>query len=439
LRQLALLPAVALVALMALLPAAAVLADTTPAPASSPREASTPRVEAAPTPAPSPTPDPALQALRSRIGADLANALAKQQALGDAVAANTAQEQNLNDQISASQDRISALQDEIAALDVQIADTQDRIDVEKGQVSALVLALSRRPSSLPLVFARSRSLGDVLRSGTELIVAGHRAHDLQVKLEADLAKLNADRDARQADMDSETAVQDSLQVALDQLSSVMARQDEVSYALDDLISQFRSSLDGLGDQPADVAAELVDMLEQQQQSLNLASVTAAWSAANVGASRAQRLSLLPPARAGQLRMITPIAGAVLTQPFGPSDLWFEPPLGKYAHFHYGVDLAAPEGTPVLAAADGVVIAVGHTAGGYGNYVILAHANGIDTLYGHLQSSSVSVGQVVTGGRAIGAEGSTGFSTGPHLHFEVRVRDAVVDPALYIPLPAGAAA
>jgi len=436
LRRLALLPAVALVAL---LPAAGVLADTTPAPASSPRQASAPRVEATPTPTPSPTPDPALQALRSRIGADLANALAKQQALADAVAANTAQEQNLNDQISASQDRISALQDEIAALDAQIADTQDRIDVEKGQVSALVLAVSRRPSSLPLVFARSRSLGDVLRSGTELIVAGHRAHDLQVKLEADLAKLNADRDARQADMDKETAIQDSLQVALDQLGSVMARQDEVSYALDDLISQFQSSLDGLGDQPADVTAELVDMLERQQQSLNLASVTAAWSAANVGASRVQRLSLLPPAGAGQLRMITPIAGAVLTQPFGPSDLWFEPPLGKYAHFHYGVDLAAPEGTPVLAAADGVVIAVGHTAGGYGNYVILAHANGIDTLYGHLQSSSVSVGQVVTGGRTIGAEGSTGFSTGPHLHFEVRVHDAVVDPALYIPLPVEAAA
>ncbi len=435
-RRLALLPAVALVAL---LPAAGVLADTTPAPASSPRQASAPRVEATPTPTPSPTPDPALQALRSRIGADLANALAKQQALADAVAANTAQEQNLNDQISASQDRISALQDEIAALDAQIADTQDRIDVEKGQVSALVLAVSRRPSSLPLVFARSRSLGDVLRSGTELIVAGHRAHDLQVKLEADLAKLNADRDARQADMDKETAIQDSLQVALDQLGSVMARQDEVSYALDDLISQFQSSLDGLGDQPADVTAELVDMLERQQQSLNLASVTAAWSAANVGASRVQRLSLLPPAGAGQLRMITPIAGAVLTQPFGPSDLWFEPPLGKYAHFHYGVDLAAPEGTPVLAAADGVVIAVGHTAGGYGNYVILAHANGIDTLYGHLQSSSVSVGQVVTGGRTIGAEGSTGFSTGPHLHFEVRVHDAVVDPALYIPLPVEAAA
>jgi murein DD-endopeptidase MepM/ murein hydrolase activator NlpD len=180
------------------------------------------------------------------------------------------------------------------------------------------------------------------------------------------------------------------------------------------------------------------MLEQQQQSLNLASVTEAWSAASVGASRVQRLSLLPPAHAGQLRMITPIAGAVLTQPFGPSDLWFEPPLGKYAHFHYGVDLAAPEGTPVLAAADGVVIAVGHTAGGYGNYVVLAHANGIDTLYGHLKSSSVSVGQVVTAGRAIGAEGSTGFSTGPHLHFEVRVHDAVVDPALYIPLPAEAA-
>ncbi|MEP7106196.1 MAG: M23 family metallopeptidase, partial [Chloroflexota bacterium] len=284
-------------------------------------------------------------------------------------------------------------------------------------------------------FARSRDLGEALRSATELIVAGRRAHDLQVKLEADLAKLNTERDARQADVDRETALQDSLQTALDQLSAVMARQDDISYQLDDLISQFQSSLDGLGIDSASDTAQLVDLLEQQQKSLNAASVAAAWSSASVGAARVQRLSLLPPAHAGQLRMITPIAGAVQTQAFGPSDLWFEPPLGKYAHFHYGVDLAAPQGTPVLAAADGVVIAVGHTVGGYGNFVILAHANGIDTLYGHLASSSVSIGEAVTAGRVIGAEGSTGFSTGPHLHFEVRDHDAVVDPALYIPLPA----
>jgi murein DD-endopeptidase MepM/ murein hydrolase activator NlpD len=206
-------------------------------------------------------------------------------------------------------------------------------------------------------------------------------------------------------------------------------------ALDDLLSQFQSALDGLPDQPADVTAQLVDLLEQQQQNLNLASVTEAWSAANVGAGRVQLLKAGLPPGGPNGRLATPIGNAVVSQAFGPSDLWFEPPLGKYKHFHYGVDLAAPEGTPVVAAADGMVLAVGHTAGGYGNYVILAHGGSVETLYGHLQKSTVVAGQFVRTGSLIGYEGSTGFSTGPHLHFEVRVKDAVVDPALYIALPA----
>ena len=416
-----------------LLTAGLAWADTAPTPASGVRTATPPRV--APTPEPSPTPDPAIDALRARIGSDLANALAKQQALADAVAANTAKEGQLNDQINAASDRINQLQSEIDALDAQIDETQGKIDVEKGEVGALARALSRRPSSLPLLFARSHSVGDVLRTGTDLILAGRRAHALQVQLEADLAKLQADRDARQADMDAETALQNSLQAALDSLTAVMARQDDVSLALDDLLSQFQSAEDGLPNQPADVSAQLVDLLEQQQQSLNLASVTAAWSAANVGAGRVQLLKAGLPAGGPVGSLATPIGGAVLTQPFGPTDFWFEPPLGKYAHFHYGVDLAAPEGTPVVAAADGIVVAVGHTAGGYGNYVVLAHGGGLETLYGHLEMSTVVEGQFVHTGSLIGTEGSTGFSTGPHLHFEVRVHDAVVDPALYIALPA----
>ena len=407
---------------------------TSPAPASGARDASSPRVAA--TPEPSPTPDPALEALRSRIGGDLANALQKQQALADAVAANTAKEGLLNDQINGAADKINQLQSEIDDLNAQIDETQGKIDVEKGEVGSLARALSRRPSSLPLLFARSHSVGDVLRTGTDLIVAGRRAHALQVQLEADLAKLQADRDARQADMDAETELQNSLQAALDSLTAVMARQDDVSLALDDLLSQFQSALDGLQDQPADLSAQLVDLLEQQQESLNLASVTEAWSAANVGAGRVQLLKAGLPAGGPGGHLAIPIGGAALTQGFGPTDLWFEPPLGNYAHFHYGVDLAAPEGTPVVAAADGIVVAVGHTAGGYGNYVILAHGGGLETLYGHLQKSTVVEGQFVRTGTLIGNEGSTGFSTGPHLHFEVRVHDAVVDPALYIELPAG---
>jgi murein DD-endopeptidase MepM/ murein hydrolase activator NlpD len=133
-----------------------------------------------------------------------------------------------------------------------------------------------------------------------------------------------------------------------------------------------------------------------------------------------------------LALAWPIAGAVITQPFGPSQLVLEPPLGPYPHFHSGIDLAARLGTPVTAAADGIVVAVAHTQVGYGNYVIVAHGGGIMTLYGHLLETDVKAGDRVTAGQRVGLEGTSGTSTGPHLHFELRVNDEVTDPTPYLP-------
>lgn len=91
------------------------------------------------------------------------------------------------------------------------------------------------------------------------------------------------------------------------------------------------------------------------------------------------------------------------------------------HGYNGVDLAAPYGTPVHAAAGGSVIVSKGTGwnGGYGGYVVIKHANGTQTLYAHLSSTAISVGATVTAGQVIGYVGSTGRSTGNHLHFEVR--------------------
>ena len=91
------------------------------------------------------------------------------------------------------------------------------------------------------------------------------------------------------------------------------------------------------------------------------------------------------------------------------------------HGNNGVDLAAPTGTPILASADGKVIVsrAGGYNGGYGTYVVISHDNGTQTLYAHMSKDNVSVGQGVERGQVIGAVGSTGKSTGPHVHFEVR--------------------
>lgn len=94
----------------------------------------------------------------------------------------------------------------------------------------------------------------------------------------------------------------------------------------------------------------------------------------------------------------------------------------YARAHRGVDIAAPSGTTVYAAAEGRVLRTGYEPGGYGLFVELAHPNGMTSLYAHLSRIDVARGETVAGQRRIGLVGSTGRSTGPHLHFEVR-RDA----------------
>jgi murein DD-endopeptidase MepM/ murein hydrolase activator NlpD len=100
-------------------------------------------------------------------------------------------------------------------------------------------------------------------------------------------------------------------------------------------------------------------------------------------------------------------------------------------FHPGIDIANDSGTPIVATADGVVTAAGWNSGGYGNMVDINHGNGIMTRYGHARQVVVSVGQQVKRGQIIAYMGSTGFSTGPHVHYEVQVNGQPVNPVNYL--------
>ena len=100
-------------------------------------------------------------------------------------------------------------------------------------------------------------------------------------------------------------------------------------------------------------------------------------------------------------------------------------------FHPGIDIANDAGTPIVATADGVVTTAGWNAGGYGNMVDIDHGNGITTRYGHAQRVVVTAGQQVKRGQVIAYMGSTGFSTGPHVHYEVRVNGQAVNPSRYL--------
>ena len=100
-------------------------------------------------------------------------------------------------------------------------------------------------------------------------------------------------------------------------------------------------------------------------------------------------------------------------------------------FHPGVDIANDYGTPIHATADGTVTVAGWNSGGYGNMVDINHGNGISTRYGHMQQVVVTAGQHVRKGQIIGYMGSTGFSTGPHVHYEVNVNGQRVNPVNYL--------
>jgi len=106
------------------------------------------------------------------------------------------------------------------------------------------------------------------------------------------------------------------------------------------------------------------------------------------------------------------------------------PIRGDRHFHSGIDYVAPYGAPIASTREGTVILVTYNSG-YGNYVIIDHGNGMASLYAHLSSFAVGVGQRVTQGQTIGYIGSTGSSTGPHLHFEIRVNGVHRNPLDYV--------
>ncbi|MHB8718786.1 MAG: M23 family metallopeptidase [Candidatus Dormibacteria bacterium] len=188
-----------------------------------------------------------------------------------------------------------------------------------------------------------------------------------------------------------------------------------------------------------VAEQIAQTRLAQLDSTIAAAEQSAWQAAEYWVQN--HIGTLPasiavppatPLTANGSQLAWPLSGFSLTQPFGPTTYPYEPSFNGYAHFHTGIDLSDPLGTPVTAADSGVVVSAMSTTQGYGNYIIIASPGGILTLYGHLQAMLVSASETVSEGQPIGLVGSTGNSTGPHLHFEVRVNGEPIDPIPLLP-------
>lgn len=127
--------------------------------------------------------------------------------------------------------------------------------------------------------------------------------------------------------------------------------------------------------------------------------------------------------------IQPVSNKDLTRIASGYGMRIDPVYGT-PKMHKGLDFTAPQGTPIYATGDGVVIEAGYAEGGYGNHVVINHGYSYETLYGHMVRVKVRNGQRVKRGEVIGWVGSTGKSTGPHCHYEVHVNGEIVDPVYF---------
>ncbi len=371
--------------------------------------------------------------IRAQLGSNLADALAAQQQLRNSLQDNAAQQQ-------AVQAKIAEVQKKIADLDVQIADAQrreailaQRIAAERKQLRELAHAIYVAPTSVLVVLGEAQSLSDLITRIADLNVAGARATELKGSLALDLNQIQAEREKEQAARDEQIKLREQLDGELSQLKALQAQQEQSMADLQVKINQTQTELYLLSRQSAQLAQQVTDMLQQQQDAIIAAAMQAVWTQVQLW-SQSNNVGQIPTSagHSTRYRFIWPEPQAHISQPFGPSSFWFEPPYGGYPHFHTGIDLVEPFGSPVYAADDGVVALVGSSSSGYGNFVVIAHSGGLDTLYGHLSTALVKLGDRVTQGQPVGLEGSSGNSTGAHLHFELRINQRPVDPAPYLP-------
>ena len=371
--------------------------------------------------------------IRAQLGSNLADAMAAQVQLQQSLQNNAHQQQDVQAKIVDVQAKIAALDSQIADAMVREAALQERIDTERAQLAQLARAIYVEPTSVLLVLGEASSLSDLLTRISDLGVAGTRASQLKQGLSSDLTALRLEREKEQAARAEEVQQRNHLSSELSQLKTLQAQQQKAMAQLAAKIAETRYELYQLNRQSTQLAQQITDMLQQQEDAIIAAAMQAVWTQVQLWSQSNPVGQIQPSAgHSTKYRFIWPEPQAQISQRFGPSTYWFEPPYNGYAHFHTGIDLVEKLGSPVYAADDGIVALVGSSGSGYGTYVVIAHSGGLDTLYGHLSAALVKVGQRVTQGQPVGLEGSTGNSTGPHLHFELRINQKPVDPSPYLP-------
>lgn len=331
---------------------------------------------------------------------------------------------DLEHQLGETNAAIGEVSGRIGTLQVQRDSTQRKIDWNTVQLDAARRSLHLHDALLKRRLVDVYEYGDLTyvnaligaRSFSEFV---ERWEDLRLLIAANERTVRA-RKAAEARV---TAIEADLERTRMELQQEEEAQEQARSQLGSLADERRNLVSLAAVRKHSVASEVAEMedLSAAEESA-LEGLILERERELAAAQRAAGIAGAPPSAGGLGNFSWPVTGTI-TSPFG----WRTNPLGGGPEFHQGLDIAAPMGTAVTAAAAGTVI-MAQWYGGYGNYVLIDHGGGYSTGYGHLSAMYVSSGQSVARGQAIGAVGSTGQSTGPHLHFEVRIAGKPVDPA-----------
>jgi murein DD-endopeptidase MepM/ murein hydrolase activator NlpD len=336
----------------------------------------------------------------------------------------TQQRRQIQQQEGIAREQLEGLQRTLKATDAQIQENETKLAAAKTKLNQLETDLTKAQASYEVkqgnTSARLRFLqrqrntntwATLLQSNTleQLLDRRRQLKRVYQSDQATLVSLKTERDR-----------------LTDQKLQVEIQKNQIALITGQLLGQkadFQAEAKAQG--------ELVTRLQTDRQALEAAELQLSQDSQRIAVMLRDR-SLIPggpgnfaapPLGSGQLQV--PASGPV-TSPFG---FRYHPVLGR-GRLHAGLDIGAPTGTPIYAAEAGIVVTAGRN-GGYGNCVIIDHGGGLSTLYGHASELYVTPGQSVQRSQSIAAVGSTGLSTGPHLHFEVRRNGEPTDPAPYL--------
>lgn len=307
----------------------------------------------------------------------------------------------LSDQITAQRPRVREAKARLDTANAKLKDAEERLASKEAELRGAQSSLDQRAVAL----YKTASIG----GDAEAVIGAENLNQAEVRLSSLRSLVRDD----QRVVDSLTAAKQDLEEERRAVAEKQAAASDAHEAqqaelkrLSKLDAAKKASEKELAKRIKDLDSEVQALQEQEAKiQATIAEKAGIADAALVGRSRA-------PSKKG---LIWPTQGT-LTSHFGM----------RWGRLHAGIDIACSTGTPIVAAATGQVISAGWS-GGYGNYTLIAHGGGISTGYGHQSRIAVSEGQVVNRGDVIGYVGSTGHSTGPHLHFEVRVNGSPTDP------------